>query len=170
MIRAASPEDIPSLMQIEERSFTGDRLSHRSFRHLLTRANALTLVEVDRRGTVRGYAMILLRRGSQLGRLYSIAVAPERRARGVGRALLAAAEDAARGRGLIGLRLEVRTRNSSAQKLYCRAGYMPRGLTRRYYADGAAALRMEKAFPASGHRTRTAPSPALRGRRERSGS
>ncbi|MFN3919871.1 MAG: hypothetical protein ACK4JF_06230, partial [Methylohalobius sp.] len=43
-IRPARLEDLDRLVQIENRSFTTDRFSRRTFRYLLTRANAVTLV------------------------------------------------------------------------------------------------------------------------------
>ena len=72
-----------------------------------------------------GYAVVLTRRGSRSARLYSIAVAAEAAGRGIGSRLLAAAEEAARRRGADRLHLEVRADNSTAIRLYERAGYRP---------------------------------------------
>jgi ribosomal protein S18 acetylase RimI-like enzyme len=130
-------------MQLESVSFETDRFSHRNFRHLLTRGHAATLIATDRR-SVCGYATVLLRRGTLVARLYSIAVAPGARRHGLARDLLAAAERVARKRGARCLRLEVRTDNAVAQALYARAGYQRYRVTPRYYADGADAARLEK--------------------------
>jgi ribosomal protein S18 acetylase RimI-like enzyme len=143
MIREASSDDIPALMQLESVSFETDRFSRRTFRHLLTRAHGATLVATDRR-RVRGYATVLLRRGSQVAHLYSIAVAPGARRRGLARDLLAAAEHTARRHGACCLRLEVRVDNTAARTLYDRTGYRHLGVTPRYYADGMDAARLEK--------------------------
>ena len=40
MIRPAEEADIPALVRIENRSFRTDRLSPRSFRHMIAKANA----------------------------------------------------------------------------------------------------------------------------------
>jgi [ribosomal protein S18]-alanine N-acetyltransferase len=146
MVREANSDDIPSLMQLESISFETDRFSRRTFRHLLTRANAATFVDVDRRGGVSGYATVLLRRGARAARLYSIAVAPGMRRRGVAGRLLTAAERAARRLGADRIRLEVRRDNRPAYALYARAGYAQFGLRPGYYADGMDAARLEKAL------------------------
>ena len=57
MIRLATPFDIPALLEIEHASFDGNRISRRSFRHLLGRANALTLID-EQDGALRGLSLI----------------------------------------------------------------------------------------------------------------
>lgn len=130
-------------MELEHRCFDGDRLTRRSLRRMLTRARAALLVD-DANGRLRGYALVLFRAGTPLARLYSIAVDPDARGRGVGGALLAAAEDAARDRGCTALRLELRDDNAAARAMYGRHGYRHIGRRTAYYADDADAVRMEK--------------------------
>ncbi|MDQ2820192.1 MAG: hypothetical protein M3Y65_07325 [Pseudomonadota bacterium] len=67
-IREATPDDIAALMAIEEHSFSSDRLSARSFRHLLTEGNSVTLVD-DVDGALRGYITVLFRSGVSLARV-----------------------------------------------------------------------------------------------------
>jgi len=55
--------------------------------------------------------------------IHDFAVLPEQRGRGVGRALLAAAEAAARRRGCVKLTLEVQERNTCARRVYEAAGF-----------------------------------------------
>ena len=143
MIRPATVSDRDALVEIEGRCFTGDRLSRAQFRYLLTRARAVTLVaETD--DAVAGYATVLFRRGASLARLYSIAVDPLARGRGLGRRLLGAAEEAAWARGCAYLRLEVRVDDETARALYRSAGYHRVELVRDYYEDGTDGLRLEK--------------------------
>lgn len=138
-IRTATPQDIDALVAIENRVFPGNRLSRRSFAHLIGAPTAEVLVaQVD--GAVAGYAIVLFRRGAAASRLYSIAAI----VRGQGSALLAAAEETAAARGAHALRLEVRRDNARAIRLYRQAGYEPLGEIRGYYDDGMAALRFEK--------------------------
>jgi ribosomal protein S18 acetylase RimI-like enzyme/predicted double-glycine peptidase len=145
VIRTARPEDIPALLMIEHQSFPTDRLSQRSFRYMLSKGNAVTLVETDREGRdVRGYAMVSFHHNTPMARLYSIAVAPKWRAKGVGRALLRAAEDAARGKGAAYMRLEVRAEDKETQAFYSSMGYKPFGTHSQYYDDNADAVRMDK--------------------------
>ncbi len=142
-IRPARLEDLDRLVQIEHRSFTTDRFSRRTFRYLLTRANAVTLVaEVDAK--VVGYAMLLFHRGTFLARLYSLAVDPAFRSLGAGLALIEAAEHLALAHDCITLRLEVRKDNLSAIRLYQRHGYKLQETVPDYYEDHMDALRMEK--------------------------
>ena len=91
MIRKSTADDVSALVHIENRAFVTDRISRRSFRYLMSKANAVTLVAVGDSSTIRGYAIILFNRGTSLARLYSIAVDPDchrrraiRAARGIG--------------------------------------------------------------------------------------
>lgn len=143
MIRPARIDDLSAIVDIENDVFAQDRISRRNFRHLLTRAHALTLVDVDREG-ITGYVSVLFRRGAAWGRVYSLAVAPRSRGRRLGDKLLAAAERACRQYGYTALRLEVRLRNRKARRLYERRGYREFGRYEGYYEDGSDALRLEK--------------------------
>ena len=53
MIRHATLRDLDGLVELERRSFDADLISRRSFRHLLTRANA-SLVVADEDGALAG--------------------------------------------------------------------------------------------------------------------
>ncbi|HET6900032.1 MAG TPA: GNAT family N-acetyltransferase [Vicinamibacteria bacterium] len=63
--------------------------------------------------------------GGACGHIGDIVVAPEARGQGVGRALLAAAEDWARARGYRLITLNVFLDNAGARRTYERAGYRP---------------------------------------------
>jgi ribosomal protein S18 acetylase RimI-like enzyme len=143
VIRPARASDIDALVAIENAVFDADRISRRSFRQLIERETAETLV-AEEEGRVVGYCMVLFREGSGVGRLYSIAVHSVFGQSGTGRQLLSAAERAAFENGRLGLRLEVREDNLRAISLYERNGYRRIGREPEYYADGMAALRYEK--------------------------
>lgn len=143
--RPARESDLDALVAIETSVFADDRMSRRSFRTLIGKPSALILV-AERIGRIAGYAALLFRATSRHARLYSIASAHGEA--GIGRPLLAAAEDAARRRGSRSLRLEVREDNGRAMTLYERSGYRRIGLEPGYYADGAAAVRFSKALGA----------------------
>lgn len=140
-IRPAERADIDMLVTIENAAFTGDRLSRRSFRHLLRRN---MIIVADSGGAASGYAVALRRRGSGIARLYSIAVAPMDAGKGIAHALLQAAEAGAAKAGCRTLRLEVREDNVRAIALYEKRGYRRFARRETYYQDGAAALRYEK--------------------------
>jgi ribosomal-protein-alanine N-acetyltransferase len=144
-IRAAVPAEVPALAALEQRSFASDRMSARQYRRHVASPGAVVLV-AHRDGLLAGSAVVFLRLGSDLARLYSIAVDPAARGTGLGAALLAAAERAARRRGARRLRLEVRQDNPAAIRLYETRGYRRVGARAAYYEDGADAWRYERAL------------------------
>ena len=147
-IRPATPADLDRLVALETAVFDADRISRRSFRNLIGSPSAAVLVAMgpddapDR--PLLGYAALLVRRGTALARLYSLAVAGDAGGRGVGRALLKAAETEAFARDRIAIRLEVREDNERAIRLYRSEGFRPIGRYLDYYADHMPALRFEK--------------------------
>jgi ribosomal-protein-alanine acetyltransferase len=142
-VRLARPDDLDQLAGIEQAAFSGDRLSRRSLRALISTPTAdLLVASVGDR--VAGYTLVLRRSSSRIARLYSLAVDRDWAGRGIGAALLAAAENAARAAGSAALRLEVRADNARALRLYRRNGYRPIGARENYYEDGATALRFER--------------------------
>ncbi len=143
MIRAAELADIPALSQIENRCFDSDRLSRRQFRYMLTRGHAATRV-YEQEGQIAGYVLVLFSRATSMGRLYSIAVAPEARGRGVAQALVKTAEAAARDRERAYLRLEIRKDNTPSIRLFEGLGYRRFGELSDYYQDHMDAWRFEK--------------------------
>lgn len=154
-LRPARPADIDALVEIEEAAFGHDRISRRSFKRLLERRSALTLV-AERDGGIAGYVMVLTRRGVTAARLYSLAVASAFLGKGVGASLLDAAEEEMLAEGRLVMRLEVRPDNDGALALYRRAGYRETGRADGFYEDGSPALKMEKLLAGAGGRRATA--------------
>lgn len=144
-LRTARAGDLPALLALEAH-FPGDRLSPRQFRHHLGNARARLRVAAEG-ARVLGYHLVLLRAGSRWARLYSIAVDPAARGRGLGRRLLADAERRARAAGCSGLRLEVRQDNAAAVALYESAGYHRVAALPAYYADRAPGWRYARTVP-----------------------
>lgn len=142
-VRRATVDDLAALVELENASFAVERMSARQLRRHLDSASAMVFVATSQRRPL-GAAVLFLRSGGRVGRLYSIAVAAAARGRGIGEALLQAVERAAAKRGCDRLRLEVRVDNAGAQRLYERRGYRRFGLHRGYYEDGHDALRYEK--------------------------
>lgn len=146
-LRDARSCDLERLLALEA-MFPGDRLSARQFRrHLSSPTARLRVAEFD--GALAGYALLFVRRGSAVARLYSIAVDPAQRGAGLGALLLADVEQLARNAGRGILRLEVRADNVAAIALYRRAGYREQGRIPGYYEDGCDALRFDKALDGS---------------------
>jgi len=128
-LRPLAPGDLPAVLGIEEESFAVPWRA-RTFRGLFLRDD-VDLVAAERGGALVGYAICWsVADQSELGNL---AVAPEARGTGVGRALLDAALDRVRLRGVRECFLEVRESNRRAQRLYRKAGFEVVGHRRRYY-------------------------------------
>lgn len=142
-LRSGTLADIPELVALEDSSFSTDQLAARNFRRFLRAGRCgLLVAEVD--GRFAGYVLVLFRANTKAGRLYSIAVSPAARGRGVGELLLGAAERAVVARGKQAMRLEVRPDNAGALRLYERSGYRVFGNYPGFYEDGTDALRLEK--------------------------
>ncbi|WP_230874696.1 GNAT family N-acetyltransferase/peptidase C39 family protein [Methylomonas sp. LL1] len=142
-IRPAQPNDLEALVKLENASFDTDKLSRRSFRHWLTTEHrALLVAEADK--NIAGYILIIYHPGTRLARIYSLAVAPVLRGRGIAKALMIAGEQAARDDGRLYLRLEVGVDNTPAINLYQALGFQKFGLYRDYYQDHKDALRYQK--------------------------
>ena len=144
-VRRATIGDLDALVLLEQATFPLDRVSVRQWRRHLESLSAEILVATHERRLI-GAALVFYRRASKVARLYSIAVAAGEHGRGLGEALLVAAERAARKRGCRAMRLEVRGDNAAAQRLYERLGYHRFGMHREYYEDGHDAHRYEKAL------------------------
>jgi [ribosomal protein S18]-alanine N-acetyltransferase len=141
-IRAATLADLDALVALEESFAEEDRFSRRTWARLL-KGNTISRV-VEAEGKLIASGNVLLRRGLDMGRLYSLSVAPEARGLGLARRLLAALEEAAASAGCSRMRLEVRAGNAAARALYDSSGYRVITTLDAYYPDGEAAARMEK--------------------------
>lgn len=141
--RLAESEDLTRLLDIETICFNMDILSRRSFMHFIRPgAHELTVAEIN--GEVVGYVLVLYRTGTNLARMYSIAVIPDKQGKGIARQLMDTAEHAGRERLCAFMRLEVNISNKKAIHLYRKNGYRSIGKIENYYEDGSDALRMEK--------------------------
>lgn len=145
-VRSATRSDLDALLWLEQCSFQGDRLSRAQYRRHLRSDSAHVLVasQPGQPDLVTGSAVVFLRRTSTAARLYSLAVQPQSRGSGIGVALLAAVKAFALQRGCRLLRLEVRSDNDAAIRLYERQGFRQFGRIDAYYEDGADALRYER--------------------------
>jgi [ribosomal protein S18]-alanine N-acetyltransferase len=152
-VRRARLADLDDLCELEELVFGDDRMSRRGLRNFLT-AHSASVVVAEHFGGVAGCAVVLFRPNSKIARLYSIAVSPNSAGRGLGPALLAAAEQAAVAKRRQTLRLEVHERNHRAIARYRQAGYQQFGCHERYYLDSGDALRFEKRLQRSARRSK----------------
>lgn len=128
-LRAAIEADIPALLLLERASFS-DPWDESAFRSLLAAAAArVSVAELE--GAVVGYAAVL--RAADEAELANLAVDAAVQGRGVGRALLSAAQAAATAEGVSAMYLEVRASNAPARHLYETLGFATVGRRRGYY-------------------------------------
>ena len=131
MIEPMNASHVPQIAQLEKRCFS-DPWSEKSIASELENPLSVWLVAVDG-GQLIGYV------GSQtvLGEtdMMNLAVAPEARRQGTGRALVLALVDALTEKGSHSLMLEVRVSNTPAQKLYESLGFSQVGRRPKYYVN-----------------------------------
>ena len=144
-IRNANNADLDALIRLENACFDEDRISRRQFRHLLNKGHAALFV-TEHDSELVGSAVVLFNRGTATARMYSIAVSPRTRGRGVARALIERAEQEAWQRERAWMRLEVRQDNTASMRLFEALGYRRFGSHPDYYADHMDAWRYEKAL------------------------
>ena len=143
VIRQVVPGDEVQLDQLEKACFETDRLSLKRFKYWIKANHRVFLVAVVN-GKILAYGLVLLHKGTQLARLYSLAVDTQARGKGVGRKLLNALEEETSQQGKLYMRLEVASDNTTATALYHSSGYHVFSWLPDYYEDHRNALRMQK--------------------------
>jgi ribosomal protein S18 acetylase RimI-like enzyme len=124
-------------------SFSSDRLGIDLLKSVLQRSDWRTLV-AEIQGELCGYCLLKIDKAKPSAYLHELAVAPEKRRRGLARLLLRAAESEAAEAGRRLLRLDFRLDNPGAKALYEGAGYRLLKIRPAHYQDGASAIRMDK--------------------------
>jgi ribosomal protein S18 acetylase RimI-like enzyme len=144
-VRAARKEDLAAAVDLERMCFgTGAfSLTKRQLQYLQRRPTAVFVV-AEQEGTVVGQGVALVRqhRSGPSGRIYSLAVHPERRGQRIGDSLLRSMVDSLSERGVRRVYLEVDDENASAIRLYERWGFRRVGTLPDYYGPGQAAVHM----------------------------
>ncbi len=130
---------LPRILEIERASFPEEAYTRAIFLELYRECEELFLVAKRSRRIV-GY--IVSGAGSRKADIISIAVDPEYRNMGVGKALILHAIDKLRELGAGRLELTVRTTSTAAIRLYGNLGFCPLMTIAHYYQDGGDGLRM----------------------------
>ncbi|RAW47153.1 ribosomal-protein-alanine N-acetyltransferase [Halorubrum sp. 48-1-W] len=137
-IRPVERADLLSVLRIERECFS-DPWPYDAFDQLVDEP---TFLVAEREGAVVGYlvADVTPNAGRDIGHVKDLAVHPEFRGRGIGRALLRAGLARLRAAGATVAKLEVREGNDPARSLYGAEGFEPVRRATRYYRDGEDAL------------------------------
>lgn len=130
-LRPATAADLDAIWAIETAVFGAEAWSRPMMLEELTADHRHYLALVDEAGAVRGYGGLLA--VGREGDIQTIAVAPELRGAGHGRAIMAGLLAEGRRRGVRDVFLEVRADNPVARGLYASLGFAEIGVRPRYY-------------------------------------
>ena len=131
-LRPASLADVAAIARLELRAFS-DAWTEAQLVESLSGSGALGLVAQEDDDIVVGH--LIGRTVVDEGEILTLAVAPERRRRGIAARLLVEAMTIMAGRGVGRVWLEVRASNAAAQALYREHGFTPAGRRRGYYRE-----------------------------------
>jgi ribosomal protein S18 acetylase RimI-like enzyme len=140
MIGPAKAHDLDALMGMEVSSFDTDNITREQMERYVTNNGDthFLLVERNEAETAVGCILVLIRRGSKVGRIHTFVVHPTQRGKGTSSRLIEAAAHLAKyGYGVEEMRLEVRPDNSYAIARYEKSGFRRCGGRRNYYGDGS---------------------------------
>ena len=146
-IRPFSPtnSDLAQVIRIENASFTTDAYQIEDFQQVYHKCSELSIV-AEIAGRIAGYMMTCVL--SNRGHVFSLAVSPAYRRRGVGEALFRYTVDRLSERGIRRIELEVRRTNDVGRSFWNRMGFLPVVTIPDFYDDGAEALLMRKVIDA----------------------
>lgn len=134
-LRTATVADLHHIMEIETAVFSTDAWSESAMRDELQSANTHYVVAtaLGAPDIVQGYGGLMAPPGATEADVQTLAVSPDVRRMGLGRALMHALLRHARSAGVRDVFLEVRADNSGAQALYTSLGFVPIGVRPGYY-------------------------------------
>lgn len=142
-LRKANLRDIPAILEIEQECFREDSFSREQFAYLIGRSKGIFYVVVEQEQII-AYISLLLHAGTRYLRIYSIAVHPDFRGKGLGQALMDQTIRTADECKAAKITLEVKVTNAAAIALYMKNGFIPAGIKPCYYHDGSDAIYMQR--------------------------
>jgi ribosomal protein S18 acetylase RimI-like enzyme len=132
-IRNAKPDDIEKVAAIENRCFDGPTAYPKAqLSYLIYKANSTSLIE-EYGDAIRGFIVVLYRRGTKVAGIETLDVDPQHQKQGVGMRLLSAAEEEMKKRSMQFSQLEVSVGNTAALALYKKMGYTQKMRLPNYY-------------------------------------
>ncbi|MBK5238122.1 MAG: ribosomal protein S18-alanine N-acetyltransferase [Actinomycetales bacterium] len=147
ILRPATADDLAAIMALEISVFGAQAWSEEAMRRDVQDANCVYIVAEVVAETTQflGYAGLLCPRGSGDGDIQTIAVAPQARGLGLGRALMLVLLQRAEERLAERLFLEVRADNDVAKALYVSLGFEEIAVRPNYYQpEGIDAIVMRR--------------------------
>ncbi len=145
-VRPLTMSQIDECWRLDQRCFVdGEAYSRDTFDYLLTAPESVAYRVVMQNGAMAGFVIGLLE-PDHTGHITTIGIAPEHRRRRLASCLMETIESGFRRRDVRIVRLEVRSSNVSAQKLYLNLGYSVTQRLPKYYSNGGDGLLMVKSL------------------------
>jgi len=145
-LRPLTVAQLDECWHLDQRCFVdGEAYSRDTFEYLLTAPESISYRVVMQNSAMAGFVIGLLE-PDHTGHITTVGIAPEHRRRRLASSLIERVEDAFQRRDVRLARLEVRSSNISAQKLYMSLGYSVTQRLPKYYSNGGDGLLMVKAI------------------------
>jgi ribosomal-protein-alanine acetyltransferase len=145
-VRIMTTAHLDEVWRLDQRCFVdGEAYSRDTFEFLLTSPDSISYRAVLPGGGMIGFIVGVME-PDHTGHITTVGVAPEHRRRGIANRMLEKMEAGFRRHDARMVRLEVRSVNTAAQRLYRTAGYTVTQRLSRYYANGGDGLLMVKSL------------------------
>lgn len=145
-VRPLSVSHLEECWRLDQRCFVdGEAYSRETFEYLLTAPEAVSYRATTAAGSMVGFVIGLVE-PDHTGHITTVGVAPDHRRRQLAKRLMAEVEKGFRHRNVRIVRLEVRSLNIAAQKLYESLGYTVTQRLPKYYSNGGDGLLMLKSL------------------------
>jgi [ribosomal protein S18]-alanine N-acetyltransferase len=136
IVKAMGHVDLSECWQLDQRCFSdGEAYDRETIRYLLSHTQSVCFKIVSPVNEMMAFVIGMIEPDGT-GHVVALGVGPEHRRKGCGRRLMNAVEGGFFERGVSTVRLEVRTSNDPAQKLYFDMGYKIVRRMPRYYTNG----------------------------------
>jgi len=145
-IRPLTISHLDECWRLDQRCFVdGEAYSRETFEYLLTAPEAVSFRATTIAGSMVGFVVGLIE-PDHTGHITTVGVAPDHRRRRLAKRLMAEVEKGFRQRDVRLVRLEVRSLNVAAQRLYESLGYAVTQRLPKYYSNGGDGLLMLKSL------------------------
>ena len=145
-LRPLTISQLDECWRLDQRCFVdGEAYSRETFEYLLTAPESVSYRAVTSGGVMVGFVIGLVE-PDHTGHVTTVGVAPEHRRRHLAKRLMLQVEDGFRRRNVRLVRLEVRSLNTAAQRVYENLGYSVTQRLPKYYSNGGDGLLMLKSL------------------------
>lgn len=145
-IRPLTISHLDDCWRLDQQCFVdGEAYSRETFEYLLTAPESVSYRVATSGGAMVGFVIGLIE-PDHTGHITTVGVAAEHRRRHLGKRLMSEVEQGFKERNVRIVRLEVRSLNIPAQKLYQRLGYSITQRLPKYYSNGGDGLLMLKSL------------------------